>query len=219
MKTIVIAPHPDDETLGTGGTLLRRKSEGAQLAWLLITTMRSSSDYSPVEMNFRDEEIKKIKKFYNFDRVYEFGIPAAQVDQIRTFDLVKKIGDVFMDFEPNEIFIPHTSDSHSDHRIVSQAALSCVKWFRYPFVCRVLAYETLSETDFGLVQPKYSPNLYIDIGSFLEKKLDAMRIYKSELQKFPFPRSIETIRSLAMLRGSAAGYAAAESFELLMQRE
>ena len=84
----------------------------------------------------------------------------------------------------------------------------------------MLAYETLSETDFGLgVYNSFRPNVYIDIESYLTGKLDAMNIYASELDEFPFPRSHEAIKALAHLRGTASGFMAAEAFELLRERQ
>ena len=58
----------------------------------------------------------------------------------------------------------------------------------------------------------------MDISKFLDKKIEIMNIYKSEIQKYPFPRSEKTIRSLASFRGSMSGFKAAESFELIFER-
>ena len=134
--------------------------------------------------------------------------------------MVAGISDVFKIFEPEEVFVPHPSDVHTDHRIVFDAAASCTKWFRYPSVKRVLAYETLSETDFGLCADDqgFRPNVFIDIEPFLDGKLQAMDIYASEVGVFPFPRSHEAIRALATLRGAASGFKAAEAFQLLRER-
>ena len=82
-----------------------------------------------------------------------------------------------------------------------------------------MAYETLSETDFGLgTDQGFRPNVFVDIEPFLNGKLQAMDIYGSELGAFPFPRSHEVIRALATVRGAAAGFKAAEAFELLRER-
>ena len=134
-------------------------------------------------------------------------------------DLVAGISEAFRSFEPEEVFAPHPSDVHTDHRMVFDAAASCTKWFRYPSVKRVLAYETLSETDFGLgTDQGFRPNVFVDIEPYLDDKLRAMDIYESELGVFPFPRSHEAIRALAALRGAASGFKAAEAFELLRER-
>jgi len=93
-----------------------------------------------------------------------------------------------------------------------EAASACTKWFRYPSVKRVLAYETPSETDFG-IDPRdsgFKPNVFVDIGGQLDRKIELMKIYASEMGEFPFPRSEKALRALAQLRGSQAGFKAAE---------
>jgi len=219
MKTIVIAPHPDDEVLGVGGTLLRRKAEGAKVAWLIVTAISVQSGWSEEKVKQRADEIKRITELFGFDEVFTLNFPTTQLDRVPMSDLVAGISEVFRSFKPEEVFVPHPSDVHTDHRVVFDAAASCTKWFRYPSVRRVLAYETLSETDFGLgTDQGFRPNVFVDIEPFLNDKLRAMDIYTSELGAFPFPRSHEAIRALATLRGVASGFKAAESFELLRER-
>ena len=219
MKTIVIAPHPDDEVLGVGGTLLRRKAEGAKVAWLIVTAISVQSGWSEEKVKQRADEIKRITELFGFDEVFTLNFSTTQLDRVPMSDLVAGISEVFRSFKPEEVFVPHPSDVHTDHRVVFDAAASCTKWFRHPSVKRVLAYETLSETDFGLgTDQGFRPNVFLDIEPFLEDKLRAMDIYASELGSFPFPRSHEAIRALATLRGVASGFKAAEAFELLRER-
>lgn len=84
---------------------------------------------------------------------------------------------------------------------------------------RVLAYETLSETDFGLgTEQGFRPNVFVNIEPYLDNKLRAMKIYESELGAYPFPCSLEAIHALANVLGAASGYIAAEAFEMLRER-
>lgn len=219
MKQIVIAPHPDDEVLGVGGTLLRRKAEGARIAWLIVTAISVKAGWSEERVKQRADEIRRITEFLGFDEVFELKFPTTQLDRVPMSDLVAGISSVFSSFAPEEVFVPHPSDVHTDHRVVFNAAASCTKWFRYPSVNRVLAYETLSETDFGLgTDQGFRPNVFVNIEPYLDDKLRAMDIYASELGEFPFPRSHEAIRALATLRGAASGFKSAEAFELLRER-
>lgn len=218
-RTIVVAPHPDDEILGAGGTLLRRKAEGAEVAWLIMTRISIESGWTERQVAQREDEIKRIAEVFRFDHVYRCGFAPSQLDRAPMGDLVARIGEVFKAFQPGEVFIPHPSDAHTDHRIVFTAATACTKWFRYPSIARVLAYETVSETDFGLGQETpFRPTVFVDIEPFLETKLDAMEVYNSEVGAFPFPRNRDTLRALAALRGAASGFRAAEAFELLRER-
>lgn len=218
-RTLVIAPHPDDETLGAAGTLLRRKAEGAKIGWVIVTQMPLDSEWDSNKANKRNEEICRITQMFGFDKVVNLGFPAAQLDHIPINDVVAALGDVIKSFEPDEVLVPHYSDVHTDHGVVFNAVAACTKWFRYPSVCRVLAYEVLSETDFGIKSGQnFRPSVYVNIEEYLEDKLIAMEVYESEIGEYPFPRSREAIRALATLRGSASGFKAAEAFELLRER-
>lgn len=219
MKTIAVAPHPDDEVLGVGGTLLRRKAEGGEVAWLVITGISTDTGWPENQVKQRADEIERVSKIFRFDEVYTLNFPTTRLDSLPMGDLVAQISNALKSFEPDEIFVPHPSDVHTDHRIVFDAVASCTKWFRSPFIKRILAYETLSETECGLgVTRPFHPNVFVDINDYLEEKLRAMNVYESELGEFPFPRSHEAIRALAALRGAASGYRAAEAFELLRDR-
>jgi LmbE family N-acetylglucosaminyl deacetylase len=219
VRTLVVAPHPDDEVLGCGGTLLRHRAEGQEVGWLIVTSVSEDYGWTPERVRSREAEIERVAAAFDFTQVFNLRFPSTQLDQIPAGDLVARFSEVFRDFRPEEVLLPNRDDAHSDHRASFDAAAACCKWFRYPFVRRVLAYETLSETEFALGPASpFQPNTFVDISAYLERKLEIMRIYASELEEAPFPRSAEAIRSLASLRGSTAGYAAAEAFQLLRER-
>lgn len=219
MKSLVIAAHPDDETLGAGGAILRRKEEGHTTAWLIVTGISTGNGWNAEQVIKRENEIYEVRKLLQFDEVFRLELPTTQLDQLPMREIVDGISKTFNLFQPNELFLPHYSDIHSDHRVVFQAVASCTKWFRYPSVHRILCYETLSETNFGLGETKsFFPNYFLDIEPYLQKKLAALQVYASELGEFPFPRSLEAVRAQAAVRGAASGYLAAEAFQLLRER-
>ena len=218
-RVLVVAPHPDDETLGCGGTLLRMAREGAQLGWLIVTGMKPESGYSSETIAAREAEIRKVSELYGFAEVFQLRLPTRRLDTLPVADLIAEFAAVFKSFQPEVVFLPHYIDVHTDHRVVFETSVSCAKWFRYGSVRRVLAYETLSETEFNLdARSGFQPNYFVDISAFLELKLQIMAVYQSEMDQFPFPRSHEAIRALATLRGSSAGFHAAEAFQLLRER-
>ena len=217
-KIIIVTPHPDDETLGCGGTLLKYKKENHDLYWLIVTGMGDS--FTKDRKLKRQKEIDTVANIYDFKEVFQLDFPAAELDCIPMGDIVGRISQVFSKVMPQIVFTPYPGDIHSDHKVVFDATMSCTKWFRYPSVERVLAYETLSETDFSIDPDAngFRPNVYINIGGFLEEKIKIMNIYASEISAFPFPRSEKAIKSLAYLRGAASGYEEAEAFMLLKER-
>lgn len=78
-----------------------------------------------------------------------------------------------------------------------------------------MTMEIVSETDFGRPQNPFLPNYFVDITDFMEQKIEAAKIYDTELGETPFPRSVENIKALATIRGAAAGVKYAESFRLI----
>ena len=219
-KILVIAPHPDDETLGCGGTLYRHQNEGDEISWLICTDMKIDYGWTEEQINNRVLEIKKVAQLYHFKNVRNLGIPTARVDTIPISKLTKALGDFVKKVSPNIIYIPFISDVHTDHQIIGKAVHSFVKWFRYPFVKKILMYETLSETDFNFIGNKiFKPNIFVDISNYMNHKINTMKIYESELGNHPFPRSKKSILSLGSLRGSQSGYNYAEGFELVIERK
>lgn len=217
-KILVVAPHPDDETLGVGGTLLRHARVGDELHWLIVTAMSVESGFSPDRMKLRTAEIRAVASALGVAATHQLGFAPGSLDVTPMSKLVEAIGEVVRATQPETIYVPFRSDIHTDHAAAFDATVSCTKWFRFPSVRRVLAYETLSETDFNL-RPSvgFSPTLFVDVTPFIEQKLRIMALYASEMQAFPFPRSESALRSLARVRGAACGCEAAEAFQLLRE--
>ena len=223
MKTIIVAPHADDELLGCGGTLLKRYKSGYDVCWLLMTSISEENGWAKKDVQKRDLEIKTVKKLLNINpkNFYELKIPTTKMDEIPMNNIIKKISEVFLKFQPNEVFLPHPGDIHSDHRITFEAAQACTKWFRYPFIKKIYTYETNSETEFQLDSRfnYFKPNTYIDITSTMDYKIKLLEVYRSEIKKHPFPRSIKSIKALGTIRGAQMGVSYAEAFCLLNSRE
>ncbi len=219
-KIVVVSPHPDDETLGCGATLLKLKDQGSQIHWLNVTNMKKEYGFAPARVSQRQKEIAMVKQAYRFDDFIDLGLEPAGLDVYPCKSLVEKIVKVFADIEPDSVFLPFCDDAHSDHRVVFAAAYNCIKSFRFPSVAKVLMYETLSETDFApaINGRVFVPQVFSDITEQLEKKIKIMKIYKSEIHPHPFPRSEENIRALATLRGSVLGAKYAEAFMVLKDR-
>ena len=220
MSTIlVIAPHPDDETLGCGGTLLRAVAEGHSVHWLTMTAMQPSLGFTPERIASRNEELASVSKAYGFTQAHHADFPTTRLDTVPMGDLIGAVGRVIRDVQPNTVYMPYRNDAHSDHAAVFDAAAACCKSFRHPSIKRACVYETLSETEFGLRtdDPGFRANVFVDISPWLERKLEIMKLYAGELGTFPFPRSEPCIRAQAVLRGSQAGAHAAEAFMLLKE--
>ena len=214
-KVLIIAVHPDDETLGCGGTLLKHKANGDKINWLICTNMNKKHSYYKT----RQKEIEKVSKMYNFDSVHNLKLKTMRVDEYSISELISKISKVINEIKPNIIYLPFKGDVHSDHRKIFEASYSCTKSFRYPFIKKIYMIETLSETEFApsTKEDSFIPNIFVDITEFMDKKIEIIKVFKSEIAKHPFPRSVRNIKALATFRGATCGVKYAESFMLLKE--
>ena len=220
MKILAIAPHPDDETLGCGGTLFKHKADGDEIYWLIVTGISEDTGWANDAVIKRDNEMNAVSKKYGFSDVFNLRLPTTKIDTLPLSDLIEKITDVYKNIKPDVIYIPFSYDVHTDHQIIAKALQSTFKWFRYPHIKNIYMYETPSETEFNFVENRvFRPNVFINISQYLENKIETMKIYASEFGEHPFPRSEKALRALATLRGAQSGYEAAEAFELVYERK
>lgn len=219
MTVLVIAPHPDDETLGAGGTLLRHKADGEDIHWLIVTAISAELGFDRASIDSRLLEIESVSLAYGFSSVHALGLPTTRLDTMPLGDIIVGIAKVVQDVKPETVYLPFPGDAHTDHRITFDAAMACTKPFRYPSIRRVAAMEIISETNFGLnpASMSFQPTLFVDISETLDKKIEIMGLYEGEMGTPPFPRSERTIRALAHLRGDQANQEAAEAFHLLKE--
>lgn len=218
-KILVIAPHPDDETLGAGGTILKHKAQGDKIYWLILTNIHAKDGWDSRRVSQRQLEIQKVAKAYQFDGVYKLDFPTTKVDELPMGKMIDKISPVINEIKPSIIYLQNRSDIHSDHRVAFGAIMACTKSFRYPFIKRILMYETITETDFSpaLSERQFIPNVFSDITEYIDKKIEIMKVYQSEVMEMPMPRSVVNIKALAQHRGARISVNAAEAFQLIYE--
>jgi LmbE family N-acetylglucosaminyl deacetylase len=212
-KILVVAPHPDDETLGAGGYILKQKKAGNEVYILNMTNMKKEYGYKEERITKRNTEIEKMVERFNLDGFYNLNLCPTGLDSYLEVEVIKKIAEVINKIKPTTMILPYQHDVHSDHRITFNLCYSCTKSFRFPFIKKIMMMEILSETEFSV--KLFKPNYFVDITEFLDEKIEIVSIFKSEMSQHPFPRSVGTIRANAMVRGSMAGVEYAEAFILL----
>ncbi len=216
-NVIVIAAHPDDEILGAGGTLLKHAKNGDKVYWLIVTNVFAIHGATQERIEERQAEIAKVAKEVGVEKTFKLDYPSMSLTSSSLLDMIPKISKIFTEIKPEIIYCLNRSDAHSDHRVIFDAVMACTKSFRYPYIKQVLMYECISETEFAPALPEkvFIPNYYVDISEFIERKLEIMKIYKSEIAEHPFPRSLKNIKALAHFRGASVGVEFAEAFQLL----
>ena len=213
MRILVIAPHPDDEVLGCGGTIAKFAERGDELHRLIITEAYEP-DWSRDYQARKAEEIRASGRILGIESTVSLGYPAVRLDTVPQKVLNDAISGVVRDIAPDLAFIPHRGDLNRDHRIVFESALVALR----PVGTRcgqILSCEIPSETEWGRLLAPFVPGMYVDITGTLDTKIRAMEAYGTEVKETPHPRSPELLRALARLRGSEILVPYAESFMLV----
>lgn len=218
MKILVIAPHPDDEVLGVGGTIANHTKMGDEV-YLCVVTKAYTPDWSEEFIKNREKEVLKVNKILGIKKTYFLDFPTVKLDTIPQKELNEAISRVVNKVRPDTVYIPHRGDVNKDHRLVFETALVALRPKLGGAARKVLSYETLSETEWAAppTEDVFTPNVYVDISDTLKTKLNAMSAYKSELKEYPHPRSLKSITALANKRGTEAGLKAAEAFMLVRE--
>jgi len=219
MKILVISVHPDDETLGAGGTILKHIDNGDEVSLLLMTKAEMTQNYTESQIDIYKKQKDAMINAYRFNNVYELGYLTTQLHLVDLNLLIENISHVIRQLMPEIIYTVNRSDVHTDHQIAAKAVFSCTKHFRYPYIKKMLMYECVSETDAApqLCENVFIPNVFSDITDYFDKKMEIMRVFKSELQVYPMPRSLENIKALSMYRGSCCNRKYAEAFMLVKE--
>ena len=211
---VVISPHPDDETLGLGGTMKRFSDLGININVLVV------SGHLPPIYNKKDFQTTKIEALNAFNELgvknYEFlEIPATFVNEEHVSTLNKKISSFINLHRPEMVFIPFP-DRHIDHRVIFDGSVVACRPIGKNFPKFVLMYETLSETHWNVAgaEPTFNPDFFIDISNEMKIKLKALNCYKSQVQNNP-SRSIDAVEALAKFRGSQNGCEFCEAFKIV----
>jgi N-acetylglucosamine malate deacetylase 1 len=220
MRILTICAHPDEETLGVGGTLLKHRAADDELFWI-ITTQAHQPKWTPEIIKKQKTEIRNVADAYGMKECFSLGFPTARLDTIAVDELIQTITKVVTTVKPQIVYLVHGGDIHTDHHAVFAAAMSAIKPFRLPElgIRRVLCFESLSSTEASPYRNSwtFSPNVFSDITLFLNKKIEIMRLYTDEIHEDPLPRGPEAIRALARFRGATVGVQYAEAFTLLLE--
>jgi LmbE family N-acetylglucosaminyl deacetylase len=156
-SALVVAPHPDDEAIGCGGTIARHTAAGGT-ADLLVCTMDAE----------RKTEVAAAAKELGFRDTVVLGHPVGSLQENAA--LPQQLYAALRERRPDVLFVPFWFDNHVDHRAVNQALI--VGYARGSFDCMVYAYP---------VWFPLHPNLLIDIGSSWDVKKRAIECYPSQL--------------------------------------
>lgn len=212
---LIVAAHPDDELLGVGGTAAKHAKNGDEVFCLILGEGAAARAGGKEGIEILHEEAKRAAEVIGFKEIFFSNLPDNRFDSLELLDVVKEVEKHLEKIKPDVIYTHHGDDLNIDHRITFQAVLTACRPCNVNCPKEVYTFETLSSTEWQAGDKRFMPNTYIDIVDELEAKVSALTEYKSEVRKYPHPRSPEGIKILAQYRGLEAGLKYAEAFCLV----
>lgn len=214
-RILVLAPHAMDEILGCGGTMLRRRAEGADIRVLVLCGDGMGQDGA------RREHAASAAATIDVPP-YEFaGFPENRSDTVPLATIVSRIEAAIAAFAPDTVLLPYGGSLNVDHTNVWRAGMTALRPVPGHPTRRVMAYEILSSTEWAPPGwgEAFRPTRFVDIGVWLDRKLEALALYRSDARTFPHARAPEAVRALAVTRGAGVGLAAAEAFVVVRESD
>ena len=214
-SVLVVAAHPDDEAIGCFGTLLKHYKFGDEINIIFLSDGVSSRGINKKKKYERKKNCLKVLKIIGLksENVFFLDYPDNMIDTVPLLDVIKNIEEIKKKIQPNVLYTHFSNDLNIDHRIAYQAAITASRPSKNETIKKILCFEIVSSTEWSDKNKQiFSPNYFVDISKFINRKLKALAIYDKEIKKSPNARSLENIKNLALLRGSRAGVNYAEAF-------
>jgi N-acetylglucosamine malate deacetylase 1 len=217
-KMLVVAAHPDDETLGAGGTVARYAAAGSEVWVCIVCDGVTARHQVKAPQRACAEEACKV---LGVSRVVFCDLPDQRLDSLSLVDVIGPIQACVDELQPEIVLTHFKEDVNQDHRVVFEATMVATRPSPMQVVRTVMCYETASSTEWAAPFPGsvFAPNVFVDVAGTLDRKVAAMACYAnthvSEVKAYPHPRSLEAVELYARRQGVVVGAEAAEPFMLV----
>lgn len=220
-KILIIAAHPDDDVLGCGGVISKFSSKGYEFRVIFVAE-GSSCRFQKIGADEIEAVIQKRNQFginalnkLSIDNYHFYNLPCGRLDTVPIIEINKIIEDEINRFRPDTVLTHSENDTNNDHVIIFKSTIMATRPSAQFVVRNVISYEILSSSEWKFSK-SFEPNIFIEISEKdVENKYMALLEYKSEVKKYPFPRSIDGIKVLAQYRGMQSGVNYAEAFKII----
>ena len=220
-KTLIVSAHPDDEVLGVGGTIPLIKEKGGEVIVVIVTDGVSNQYPNDKKMfELRHNQLHSACNILGVNDVIHLDFPDMCLDTVSQISINKALEKIIEDIQCDTVFVHHKYDVNLDHQILYKSIMVVARPKPLSCISNILTYHVNSSTEWGARSPTqmFCPNIFIDISSTLNKKLEAIKCYTHELETYPHPRSIEAIEARAKVLGSESGFNYAEGFNLIFSK-
>lgn len=224
MNYLIVAAHPDDEVLGAGATMYNLSKIGDRVfvcimsGGVLARANRPSDD--ELESGLKSSaDILGVKKIYTGD------FPNIEFNNVPHLKLVQFVERALEDSGADVVITHHPGDTNNDHLHTSLATQAAIRLFQRRTdvkpISDFLYMEVPSATEWGVNRGlnTFTPNTFVEVKKEgIEKKIEALSLYRGVMRPYPHPRSNEALTGLAAYRGSQSGCDYAEAFESAFRR-
>lgn len=217
MNILVLAAHPDDETIGAGGTIARLAAAGHKV-FLWVATEIYEPIWPATQKPPRRAETEKAAEILGVSEIIFAQLPTMNLAAMPPIDLSNIVSRAVSEFHPELILCPPPADVNSDHSAVFDIALVAARGLPDNPIRALYAYEIQTTTRFAAPDRLFQPTTYVDVTDTFARKLEAFAAYETEKRAFPHPRSPEGLEILAKERGLACGFKYAEAFACIIRR-
>lgn len=218
---LVVVAHPDDEILGFGGTGAKLAAAGDMVQPVILCGNVDARTRRPTNQQLF-EDMSEANRLVGFAQPVLGNFPNIRMNTVDHLSIVQFIEAQVQEYQPHRIFTHHPSDLNDDHKQICRATLAAARLFQRREGIRPLEslhlMEIPSSTDWGFPgagEGAFMPNLFVEIGDFLDRKIEALGCYRNVMRDFPHSRSPEALRGLATVRGAQCGLGYAEAFQTL----
>ena len=217
-KIVVIAAHPDDELLGCGGTLIKHsKKKGDYIKTLILGQgMLSRGEDESVLTHLR-ADAKKANDIIGVNELKFFEFPDNAFDSVPLLKIIKVVENEIDDYQPDIIYTHFSHDLNIDHRRTFEAVMTACRpqpGFKNP---DIYSFYIQSSTDWisSTEATQFVPNVFVDVENEIERKIEALAAYQTEMREYPHSRSLESIRVFSRYWGTRFGKRFSEPFILV----
>ena len=221
MNILIVAAHPDDEILGVGGTIAKHVEAGDSVYALILGEGQTSrfekrEDAGTEILEELHGDTLRSAAVLGMQDVYFENFADNRFDSVDLLDIVKAVEKRIRELQPTVIYTHHKGDLNVDHQMTYKAVLTATRPMAGQVVKEIYTYETVSSTEWNFTygDMQFAPNVFVKLtDEQFEKKLEAMREYKSELCEYPHPRSLEMLKAVATRWGGVVGGHYVEALE------
>lgn len=212
-SVLVVAPHGLDELLGAGGTIALHRRAGAKVVIAVPYGEGTGSD------GLRREAGRAAAEILGGAELWFGGLPDNRGDTLPISGLIGALEGLVREHKPDTVYTSHIGNLHIDHQLAARATLTACRPLPGSSVKQLIAYETLSGTDWApaTVGEPFRPNRFVDIESTFDLKCRALECYAADLREPPHARSMQSLADWSRARGASVGLHRAEAFMVLRE--